>query len=642
MNGVKVLVVEDETIVAMHLTARLGKLGYECVGVAATGERAIENAAERRPDLVLMDIMLQGPMDGIHAAHEIRKRFDIPIIFLTAYSDAETLKRAKASEPFGYILKPFEERALQSTIEIGLNRHRSEKKLKRLERWLATTLNSLGDGVIAADTQGRVTYMNAVAQTLTGWSCDDAQGKVFADVFHVASESTRVSVNDPAARALQEGSVVAGQEGVLIARNGMETPIDTTAAPTRNDNGEISGVVIVFRDISLRKQAEEAKRKAEEQLHQSQKMEVIGRLAGGIAHDFNNVMTVVLGQCNMLLSGLSDNDPQRRRVQAVLNAGERAADLTQQLLGFSRKQIRHPMQCNLSSFIAEMQPLLRSLVGEDIELAIECVSPMTPVYADLVQLQQIVLNLGVNARDAMSSGGKLTYTIEEVQLPQNSADESMPPGAYVLLRVTDTGCGMDEETRSHIFEPFYKRKGAGRDAGLGLATVYGIVEQSGGRIEAHSEPGNGSEFRIYLPRTELAAATACLPATAVIVPGGKETILLVEDDDGVRMLIQEMLSSTGYSVLTAGNGAEALKVLDGESRRVDLLLTDIVMPIMNGVDLACEVQKRYPQMKTLFMSGYTQDLLKNKDGILLKNVNFIEKPLNLNRILQMIRETMKA
>ena len=643
MTKSRILVVEDDDIVAFDLERRLKKLGYACVGVVATAESAVEKADELNPDLVLMDIMLRGARDGVEAGQEIRERFDIPIIFLTSCCDPATIERAKVSEPVGYILKPVEERALQTAIELGLHKHDSERKLRKMERWLANTLNSLGDAVISTDVDGGISYMNAVAQRMTGWSWDDAIGRPFEEVFNVIHETTREPMANPVTRVLAEGCPVTMPPGaVLLPRDGREIPIDDTATPVKSERGKVTGVAVVFRDISQRKEMQETQRKADEQLNQVQRMEIIGRLAGGIAHDFNNLMTVVLGHSNLLLAELPPDDPRRRRVQAVLNAGETATSLTRQLLAYSRKQVLKPVLCNLSSYVADTRQLLQQILGDDIKLTVVDPEPkLMPVKVDLGQFQQILLNLAANARDAMPKGGKVHIGVANVEIKRDEEWSGLPSGNFICLKFSDTGSGMDRQTREHIFEPFFTRKDTGKkSAGMGLATVYGIVKQSGGHIDVVSEVGKGTEFSIYFPRALEAIPAARSSSVLDAVVTGGHTILLAEDDDDVRELLSHVLVNAGYTVISAVNGKEALAKLEQHAGPIELLLTDVVMPEMNGVELSEIVAKKIPNIRMMFMSGYSKDLLDNKDGMLPEHICFLEKPVSPFKLLNKIQKLM--
>jgi PAS domain S-box-containing protein len=380
------------------------------------------------------------------------------------------------------------------------------------------------------------------------------------------------------------------------------------------------------------------RRRLEEQLVQSQKVEAIGRLAGGIAHDFNNLLGVITGYGDLLWAELSDGDPRRRRVEQIRKASDRAAGLTRQLLAFSRKQVLQPRILDLNHVVRDMETMLRRLIAEDIHLTTVTGQDVGRVRADPSQLEQVIMNLVVNARDAMPLGGSLTLATHNQEVP--AGQSGVPPGRYVVLSVTDTGVGMDAETQSHVFEPFFTTKEVGKGTGLGLATVYGIVRQSEGHIVLDTAPGRGSTFRIYLPEEQEAAPAEAVPASAGSQPLGRETILLAEDEDGLRALVREILEERGYLVIAAGSGPQALE-LGAQCPQGDLhlLLTDVVLPGMSGRSLAEQLALRHPALGVLYMSGYTDDALGHH-GVLDATTNFLHKPFTADALLHRVRNVL--
>lgn len=628
-----ILVVEDERIIAKGIERRLKGLGYEVVGLASTGEEAVRQAAGMRPDLVLMDIQLGEGMDGVEAAHQIRAQLCIPVVFLTAHSDDATLQRAKLSEPFGYVIKPYEDKDLHTAIEIGLYKHQMEQRLRENERWLAATLASIGDGVIVTDENGRVRFMNALAERLTGWTQADALGRDAQEVFHIVEERTRQHAPSPVREALSTGfpSVLAPNT-ILISRSGKELPIDDSAAPIRDVNGKIMGTVLVFRDITER-------RRLEEHLRQAQKMEAVGRLAGGIAHDFNNIMTIITGYSELLLA--SDLAPSvQESLQLIHDAGQRAASLTQQIMAFSRKQILVPTAVNLNTIVRDMEPMVRRLIGSHIEFVTVPSPDLGQVRADPTQIGQVILNLAANARDAMPKGGRLIVATANAELSEETTRQypDVTPGRYAMLSVSDTGHGIPEDLLAHIFEPFFTTKGVGQGTGLGLATVYGIVKQSGGHIEVASQVGVGSTFRVYLPLIEEPPSQ---PLSREILPAAKghETILLVEDEETVRRMTRMILQQSGYKVLEASNGLEGVSVAREHPGPIHLLITDLVMPKLSGREMADQLRALRPRLRVLFMSGYTEDMVVQQ-GVESSTMDFLPKPFPLAVLTQKVREIL--
>jgi len=395
--------------------------------------------------------------------------------------------------------------------------------------------------------------------------------------------------------------------------------------------------------IAALKRAEQALRESEEQLRQSQKMEAVGRLAGGIAHDFNNMLTVIQGYSQLLLGSLGPQTPAHGQVKEIHMAAQRAAALTQQLLTFSRKQPRKPRALDLNAVVAGMEAMLQRLLGEDIRLVTSLASVPGHVWADPNQFEHVIMNLAINARDAMPRGGTLTVATENVEL-DGSFPQTHPgtrPGSYVLLAVDDTGVGMNADALAHCFEPFFTTKPKGHGTGLGLATVYGIVKQSDGEIYIASEPGQGTKVRVYLPRVQ-ARSMAMVPAPPpVVLHCGAETVLLAEDELGVRKLVREVLEQAGHTVLEAASGPAALQTAKGYAGAIQLLLTDVVMPEMSGPELASKLTTARPDLKVLYMSGYTEETMV-QHGMLSGEITLLQKPFSKDDLLRRVRDAMDS
>jgi two-component system cell cycle sensor histidine kinase/response regulator CckA len=419
-----------------------------------------------------------------------------------------------------------------------------------------------------------------------------------------------------------------------LHRSGSEFPVDLAITVVRfGGKVAFSGFI---RDITERKSLED-------QFRQSQKMEGIGRLAGGIAHDFNNLLTAILGYAELMKAQLPDDEDLRSSLHEIHTAGERAAALTRQLLAFSRKQLLQPRILDLNAVVSEVERLLRRLIGEDVELTTRLDHNLGSVKADPGQLEQVIMNLAVNARDAMPDGG--TLMIETVNAVLDSSFVRANPGArsgeYAVLIITDTGTGMNEEVRSHIFEPFFTTKEQGKGTGLGLATAYGIVKQSDGYITVDSEPGRGTTFRMYFPRAAGAASASGLGERSALSPRGTETILMVEDEPGVRRLSRTILEAQGYTVLEAASGDEALIVARSHVEEIHLVATDVVMPGMSGPALWDRLHAVHPQARVLFISGYTDDAIASH-GVLESGIAFLQKPFTPFALAQKVREVLDA
>ena len=927
----RILIVEDENIVARDIQNTLKHLGYAVTGLAATGEDAIQKAGETRPDLVLMDVMLKGYQDGVEAAQKILARYNIPVIYLTAFTDEKTLQRAKITEPYGYILKPFEERELHIAIEMAIYKHRMASKLQEREQWLAKILKTINDAVIVIDGKGCVSFMNMVAEALTGWKQKDAIGQPLTEVFKIIEAGTHPSTDKLVRHVFQESSIDTYSR--LLAKDGREISIDDSAVPLRDESGNLSGAILVFRDISARQQAqtqlldrfgqiqalyqmteaigraagideiyeealnslervlkvdrasillfdpdgvirfkawrglsdeyrravaghsperrnsqplfianveqdgtlgqvrdanlregihaigflplmgqrlllgklmiyyntphqfteeeirlaqtiagnvafaieraraieavqaseerfrqmaenireifymsdpkqpaalyvspayeeiwgrscsslyeqprsfldavlpedrarvaaaharqlqgeltheeyrisrpngeirwiwdrsfpikddtgevyriagiaediterkrtEEALRKSEDQLRKAQRMEAVGRLAGGVAHDFNNMLTAIIGTAELAMLELHRDHQVRRDLKEIKQTADRAANLTRQLLAFARQQIIAPGILNLNDLITNLDKMLHRLIGEDIELVITPAPDIGLIKVDAGQIEQVIVNLAVNARDAMPAGGTLVVETENFTVvPEFAAQHpGLTPGEYVMLTVSDSGAGMTEEVKARLFEPFFTTKEVGKGTGLGLATCYGIIKQNGGYIAVESEVGRGSTFRLYWPRPQeiVDAQPQLLPTGAI--PPGTETVLLVEDEPTVREVATRMLRDQGYHVLVATNGEEAIQLARAcAGEPIHLLVTDVVMPRLSGKAVADQLKILRPDIKVLFISGYSDDTLMRHGAADATSLNFLQKPFSPSLLAYRIRDVL--
>jgi two-component system cell cycle sensor histidine kinase/response regulator CckA len=518
--------------------------------------------------------------------------------------------------------------AVADGIAVGIDRRRAEEALGRSETTHRSLVEDSPFGIFQSAWDGRLLAVNPALVSILGYASEaELLGKnMVADVYVDPAERQRL-----VEEAVTRGSVTA--ESVWRRKDGSEVTVRQTGRAVRDAHGHVEYLNVVVEDISER-------RSLETQLRQAQKMEAVGRLAGGIAHDFNNLLTAILGSSDLLLETMTRPE-ERDDVEEIRKAAKRAADLTRQLLAFSRQQVLAPQVLDLNALVTDLEKLLRRLIGEHVELHTVLAGDLGAVRADPGQLEQVIVNLAVNARDAMPGGGQLTIETANAELDDKYADEhfSGQAGSYVLLAVSDTGTGMDEATKSHIFEPFFTTKEVGKGTGLGLATVYGVVKQSGGYVWVYSEPGHGSSFKVYLPRVAEAPAPAKLGPPPTSLLGGSETILLVEDDETVRLLTRRMLQGRGHTVLLATRGDEALRLVEGHSGVIDLLVTDVVMPGMSGRDLADRVLKLRRGIKVLFLSGYTDDAIV-RYGMLEPGVAFLQKPYTPDSLLRKVREVL--
>jgi len=512
---------------------------------------------------------------------------------------------------------------------------RSEERLRSSERNLDITLNSIGDAVIATDADGRVTRINPVAERLTGWSAEEAWGQDLTQVFRVVNAQNGGGTADPVELALKHDEVVSlERDVVLISRAGKRYRIAESAAPIRSPDGVVLGVVLVFRDVT-----EELA--IQEQLRHAQKMDAIGRLAGGVAHDFNNLLQAIEGYTELSLADLPADHTVRPYLAEVRTAVARAAALTRQLLAFSRRDALQPQPLDLNHLIGNLSRALRRVLGKHVELEVRTAAVLDTILADPGQMEQILLNLCINARDAMPDGGRLTIATANVHIGARESRDlaGLPEKDYVCMTVTDTGQGIPPEIRDRVFDPFFTTKEVGEGTGLGLATVYAIAERHGGAVILTSDVGLGTRFDVYLPVTDAVAITG-EPAVPVLPQiGGDETILLAEDDPLVRKLAVKILENAGYHLIIARDGEEAIRLFDRSSSQIALAILDVVMPRKSGREVYETITAARPELPVLFSSGYSytafeRERLPNEDVVL------VQKPYSPQRLLQLVRELL--
>jgi PAS domain S-box-containing protein len=511
------------------------------------------------------------------------------------------------------------------------DRKLAEASLRESEERYRDLVENAHDIIFSHDLDGNFTSVNRAGEQITGYTREEV---LALDLTQTVAPEHIEKVREML-RKMLAGEEVTANEMEIIAKDGHRVTVEANTKLVFQ-NGVPVGVQGIARDVTARKLLEE-------QLRQSQKMEAIGQLAGGVAHDFNNLLTAINGYSGLALQRIDDNHPLKGYLEEIKKAGDRAANLTRQLLAFGRKQILQPLPINLNDVVTDMNKMLRRLIGEDIVLTAKLEPALKKIKADPGQVEQVLVNLVVNARDAMPQGGNLTIETLSVDLDQEYAGlrRGVVPGRYVLLAVSDTGTGMSKETRARIFDPFFTTKEKGKGTGLGLSTVYGIVKQSGGNIWVYSELGHGTTFKVYLP--ELAASSQKTEAVAVEspMPSGSETILLVEDEDVVRGLAHKILEHAGYKVLEASLGDEAVRLCLELAGPIDLLLTDVVMPETSGKEVADRLTKLFPGLRVLFMSGYTDEAIVHH-GVLDSNVEFIQKPFTPAALVRKVRAVLDS
>jgi two-component system cell cycle sensor histidine kinase/response regulator CckA len=513
-------------------------------------------------------------------------------------------------------------------------RHEAEE----MRALLAAVVESSNDAIISERLDGSITSWNAAAERLFGYSAAEAIGSPIA----IVVPADRLAEERGLRERVASGGRVENFESVRRHKGGALISVANSLAPIMNASGQVVGTSKTIRDLSEQQKAEEALRNTGEQLRQSQKMDAVGRLAGGISHDFNNLLSVILSYSDLVLADLKPNDPACADLTEIRKAALRAADLTRQLLVFSRQQVVAPKVLDLNEVLDSVDKMVRRILGEDIDLVASPSPGLGRVLADRSNIEQVILNLVVNARDAMPTGGKLTIETGNVELDEHYALQhpGAAAGPHVMLAVTDTGVGMDQVTQERIFEPFFTTKGVGKGTGLGLSTVFGVARQSGGSVWVYSEPGEGTTFKVYLPRVD-ADVERVSPSVPPPSSRGTETILLVEDQEQVRTVAHGILRRNGYRVLVAQHAGEALLVCEIQKERIDLLLTDVVMPQMSGSELAKRLSLKRPDMKVLYMSGYTDDSIV-RHGILESEMSFLQKPFTPESLARKVREAINA
>jgi two-component system, cell cycle sensor histidine kinase and response regulator CckA len=517
-------------------------------------------------------------------------------------------------------------RALYTIVARDITeRRRADARLREQ----AALLDRATDAILVLDLGGRVRYWNHGAERLYGWTSAEAVGRSVSSLYAAGRDGEQ----EAAAKSVLANGEWAG-ELAHVTRLRKEVYVAGRWSLVRDDRDQPYAVLLIHTDVT-------EKRALEARLRQTVKMEAIGRLAGGVAHDFNNLLTVIQGYSEMLLGGTALEPANRELVAEVYRAGEKAAGLTRQLLAFSRQQMLAPRVVDLNGLVREMEKMLRRLIGADIDLAATLDPNLGSVRADPGQLEQVVMNLAVNARDAMPKGGRLTIETRNVDLHKSQVQPGVKPGPYLLLAVTDTGIGMDAATKAKIFEPFFTTKETGKGTGLGLATVHGIVQQSGGHLEVYSELGRGSSFKVYLPRLLDGGDALPIPTATTAVPEGVETVLIVEDDPGIRSLARIALQSYGYTVLEAADGHEGLQVGLNHAGPIHLLTTDVVLPRLSGREVAEQLRAARPDLKVLYVSGYTDDAVV-RHGVLSADAAFLQKPFTPSTLARKVREVLNS
>jgi PAS domain S-box-containing protein len=636
-DPLRILIVDDTPDHAQMVEAfiRLGDAWPDAgIRTAFSYDQALQAFTRGTFDVAFFDYWL-GSRDGISLLREIRERgHDTPVVVLTNRGAEEVAVEAMKAGAADYLSKvnltvEALERAIRHAIALHaeeLQRRHAEAALRANEERFRALVENSSDALMLVDAEGRMTYLSPSWMRILGWTSADMLRQSIFDVVH---PDDRPLVGARMADTLADPSKTIVEHVRFHHADGSWRVMEAVGV-NHLAEPSVASIVVNARDITERRRLEEA-------LRQSQKLEAVGQLAGGVAHDFNNLLTAILGYCQLLLEDLPEPSPIRADLLEIQAAGDRAAAVTRQLLAFSRRELLHPRIVDINALVMQLERVLRRLITEQIELVTVLAPGLSPVHVDPVAVEQVLVNLAVNARDAMPGGGQITIETADVELDDRDplTRIAMRPGRYVMIVVGDTGDGMDTATQARVFEPFFTTKEQGKGSGLGLATIYGVVKQSGGYIWVESEPGRGTKFKVYLP-------PAAAPETSRTTPPGDElagweTVLLVEDEDAVRALAREVLRRHGYVVLEARHGVDGLRVAERHMDDIHLLVTDVVMPRMSGRELAQRLGTVRPKMKTLFVSGYTNHALMPDD---LPGASFLPKPFTPAGFARCVRDIL--
>jgi PAS domain S-box-containing protein len=593
-RGKTVLVVEDERVVAKDLQRSLMNLGYHVPTTAASADDAIRAASECCPDLVLMDIRIKGARDGIETAAILRSRFDIPVVYLTAYADEATVERAKKTEPHAYLLKPVKADELRSAVEIALYKHDADRRLRERERWFATTLRSIGDAVISTDAAGCITFMNPVAETLTGFATNDVRGRPLSDILKLVDAASKTMAADPIARVLSTGKIVE-TDGLLITREGQERVIADSAAPICDENGVLLGVVVVLRDVS------EARR-LQRKLEFAERLASLGTLVAGVAHEINNPLAIIIANVDFVVETLSSRStelahmPWLAELKEALSEAQVGAGRVQRIVADLRFFSRPSSDQQSRTDVNRVLQSCLDIVGHELRLRARIVTDLQDVpvvLANETRLSQVFVNLLLNAGHALDARGP-EFNEVRVRTCVNASGS-------VVAEISDSGRGMTAEVVEKIFDPFFTTKEVGQGTGLGLSICHGIVKSLGGEIQVESSLGKGSCLRVIMPPAAPAEPMVEPPVVPAAVPGGR--ILVVEDELMVRNTIERSLTKE-HQLTLVESAPEALALIDS-GRRFEVILCDLMMPRVSGMELHQVLNERYPEQarRMIFVSG---------------------------------------
>jgi two-component system cell cycle sensor histidine kinase/response regulator CckA len=625
-----VLVVEDERVVAKDLQRTLTNLGYEVPVTVATADDAIRAAADRCPDLVLMDIRIKGARDGIETAEILKTQFDVPVVYLTAYADQQTVARAKLTEPHAYLLKPVKVDELRTAVEIAIYKHEMERRHRERERWFATTLRSIGDAVISTDASGCITLMNPMAETMTGFQTSEVRGKRLGEIMRLVDETTQEAVEDPVAQVLRAGKMM-HVRGAIVARSGEQRIVADSAAPILDEVGRLLGVVVVFRDVS-------ESRRLERRLEFAERLASLGTLAAGVAHELNNPLSFVVANVDFALKELKRAEPQLKSLpwlEDVLHAlseaqigVDRVTQIVSELRSFARPATVPFGRVDVNRVLSAALDMVAHQLGR--VRVTTTYNTVPAVLANETRLGQVFMNLLLNAGQAVAAKD----AIGEIYLRTGVTDDGQ-----IVIEVRDDGCGMAPDVLKRIFDPFFTTKEPGRGTGLGLAVCHGVVTSLGGDIEVKSKVGGGTQFFVTLPPAPPEATATLAPPDAPL-PASAARVLVVDDEPLVRNTLSRMLARD-YRITVAHDAQDALAMIS-RGDRFDLILSDVSMAGMTGIELhdALQLTHSDQSQRMVFLSGgafsgETIDFLTNMSH------RHLEKPFALSQLRALIHEQLE-
>ena len=631
MSTTRIIVVEDEAIVAKDLEETLIRLGYEVPAVESTGEQAIEKVALLGPDLILMDIVLDGEMDGIQTAEIIQSRFDIPVVYLTAHADKPTLDRAKKTGPYGYILKPFHERELLSTLEIAIYRDQMEKTIKNLAPWLKAILKGIGDGVIATDEKGIISFINPAAESLTGWNRKEILGLEAVEVLKIEDWETGDPIENLLKETLKSGKITRwNMDAALIDVDGRRHPVEHYCAPIFDDKGNISGGLILIRDAAERKRIQAEKARIQTTVQEMQKLETLGMMAGGIAHEFNSLHTAIIGNTQLARRLTPPDSPTIFNLVHIEQVALRAVALNKKILDYSLKGLTSVKRINLNKIVIDIKELFSWSIGKNIDIHYRLSKDFPTILADPIEIRQIVVNLAINAIEAINTEkGSITISTGVIHEKLATLREfypafEVPEGDYVFLEVQDSGCGISDESKTEIFTPFYTTKP--KNNGLGLAAVLNVISNNKGAIKVYSECGHGSTFTVIFPTIGEPIIENPVRYDTPENWRASGTVLVVDDEAAVCAVAAEFLRLIGFNAITANNGFDALTRFTENAKGIKVVLLDVYMPGISGKETFRKLRQTDPNVPILMMSPVSETEAVNCFFDREKGTGFLQKP----------------